>query len=124
MLRLVTIKESQIPEDDLDLASGVYAMRPLQHAAMEITYLAIDKKYQAQHLGTETLKMIIANIQRISEEIPIRYIVLDSLKAKIEFYEKRGFKTLGEPDIHSETQYMYMDCLRDRTDLEEYINQF
>lgn len=85
MVKLVTLRESQIPPEELDYYSTVYAGRPMEYAAVELTYLAIDKDLQGLGLGTAVLKLLIHRVMEVSDVIPIRYLVLNALKAKVSF---------------------------------------
>ena len=82
MVKLVTLRESQLPPEELDYYSTVYAGRPMEYAAVELTYLAIDKDLQGLGLGTAVLKLLIHRVMEVSDVIPIRYLVLNALKAK------------------------------------------
>lgn len=98
--------------------------RPLEHSAVELTYLAVKREIQGNGIGGTVLGLLVRMIRDVSEKFPIRYIVLHALRAKIEFYHKRGFQTLGEAGRDEETQLMYLDCLEERKELEEYLQQF
>ena len=115
MVKLVTLRESQIPPEELDYYSTVYAGRPMEYAAVELTYLAIDKGLQGLGLGTAVLKLLIHRVMEVSEVIPIRYLVLNALKAKVSFYLRAG---------ETGTQFMYLDCLRNRQALEDYLEEY
>lgn len=122
MVKLVTLRESQLPPEELDYYSTVYAGRPMEYAAVELTYLAIDKDLQGLGLGTAVLKLLIHRVMEVSDVIPIRYLVLNALKAKVSFYLRAGFQPLGEGETG--TQFMYLDCLRNRQALEDYLEEY
>lgn len=122
MIKLVTLNKEHIPAEEQECFSEVYANRSLQHAAVEITYLAVDEKVQSKGIGTAALKIIVEKVRLISNDIPIRYIVLNSLLGKVAFYQKRGFQPLGDHAKDGKTQFMYLDCIEDRSSLEEYLD--
>lgn len=122
MIKLVTLNKEHIPEEEQECYSQVYANRSLQHAAIEITYLAIDEKVQRNGVGASALKLIVNKIRLASRDVPIRYIVLDSLVGKMSFYKDKGFQPLGNRSEDGETQFMYLDCIEDRQLLDAYIN--
>lgn len=65
--------------------------------AIEITYLAIDKRYQKQGYGSTILQNIIYETFRYSEEFSeVNAIVVSSLKDKVHFYEKNKFVKFTE----------------------------
>lgn len=65
---------------------------------------------------------IVRHTLSLSEQLPIRYLVLHALLEMVPFYEKRGFQALGEAE--GETQFMYLDCLRDRSALSAYLDHY
>ena len=122
MVKLVTLQEVQIPPEEQDFYSTVYAGRSREASAVELTYLAIDRALQGNGLGTAVLKRLIYRVMEISETLPIRYLVLNALKAKVPFYLNAGFQPLGEEKMG--TQFMYFDCLRDRRALDAYLEEY
>ncbi len=121
MIKVVTLQEAQLPEDEVDCYSEVYAGRPRESSAVEITYLAVDQTFQGRHIGSFALKLLMGQIITISQRIPIRYIVVNALKEKVPFYLKFGFQTLGHAAEKSATEFLYFDCLVDRQALDEYL---
>lgn len=75
------------------------------YPAIDIPKLAIDKKFQRKGIGEYTLKAAIGKILSISEDIGCRYITLDSVKDKVGFYKKYGFKIV---DIYKNDEYTKM----------------
>lgn len=90
--------------------------------AIHIGYLAIDKSYQGNHVGTYVLKGIISNIQGISQKIPIRLITIDALSVYHEWYERIGFRDIPGTECTDDIIPMHMDCISDvhRKLLDEY----
>lgn len=121
MIKLVTLNKEHIPEEEQEYYSQVYANRSLQHSAIEITYLAVNEKVQGRGIGVSVLKFLINKIRSIGKEIPIRYIVVNSLIERISFYKDRGFQPLGNCSDDRETQFMYLDCIEDRKAIADYV---
>ena len=121
MIKLVTLNKEHIPEEDQDCYSRVYANRSLQYSAIEITYLAVDVNIQRKRIGTSALELIVSKIRLASRDVPIKYIVINSLVGKISFYEERGFQSLGNRSEDGETQFMYL-CIEDHQELDDYID--
>ena len=119
--RLDTLNKEHIPEEDQDCYSRVYANRSLQYSAIEITYLAVDVNIQRKRIGTSALELIVSKIRLASRDVPIKYIVINSLVGKISFYEERGFQSLGNRSEDGETQFMYL-CIEDHQELDDYID--
>ena len=91
------------------------------YTTIKIDFIAIDKKYQGQNLGTTALKIIISSLKVLSGQYPIRMIILDALKEKIQWYKHIGFKIINQPsNPDSATIPMYLDCIDDYSLIEQY----
>ena len=61
--------------------------------ALEISQLAVDKRYERQNIGRTRIGKIIAIACEINEQFSgIKYIVLCSVKSAEEFYQRVNFK--------------------------------
>lgn len=79
--------------------------------AIKLEYLAIDRLYQHFGNGTQVLKYIIQEAKEYSEKIPIRFLSIDALAEKVDWYIDRGFQ-LYNPDDRNHaaiTVPMYVD---------------
>jgi len=82
-----------------------------QFSSIHIEYLAIDEKYQRKRIGTMALPLILLNLKPKTEKIPVRYITLNSLIDKVEWYRLFGFEPMTTvADIDGNIP-MYLDCL-------------
>lgn len=91
--------------------------------AVNIEYIAVDKKYQGYRFGTRILQQIITDVQKLCEYWPVRFITLDALTTKIDWYKTLGFKEFKPNDDSSSTVRMYLDCAP--IDLiQSYVNTF
>lgn len=81
------------------------------YAAIRLNYLAIDKNYQYQGLGTKVLSYITQQVNKYSKVLPVRFLSLDALRDKVEWYSSRGFQFYDERELggKSDTVAMYMD---------------
>ena len=79
--------------------------------AVKIARLAVDKRHQGKDLGTQLVDFSIAVTQaRIMPHIGCRFLVLDSKRQSIAFYEKRGFRLLDtEHNRREEHPVMFID---------------
>ena len=75
------------------------------YPAIDILKLAIIIKFQGKGVGEYTLKYAIGIVMSISEHIGCRYVTLDSVKDKVGFYKKYGFKIV---DIYKDDEYTKM----------------
>lgn len=80
-------------------------------SAIKLEYLAIDRSYQRMGNGTAVLKYIVQLAKEYSERLPIRFLSLDALTEKIEWYVKRGFQLYTPINLAQSrnTVPMYMD---------------
>jgi len=65
----------------------------------------VTKKFQGIGIGEYILKAAIGKILSISQYIGCRYVTLDSVKDKVGFYKKYGFKIV---DIYKDDEYKKM----------------
>ena len=91
---------------------------------VKISYIAVDRKLQGFGIGSRVLNMLIRDIKELSERWPIRYIILDSLPERKDWYKKFGFAI--DTNLESKEKFavpMKMD-LMDREIAEAYTGQF
>ena len=91
--------------------------------SVHIRYLAIEKKYQSNKIGTNTLQVIIKDIEQFAENWPIRVITIDARNDLVEWYEKQGFKRMRKNTVGQDisTVAMYFDCMKFSHELETYL---
>lgn len=82
MLRFVSLHD-----EDED-----YYVDDKDYTALEISYLAIDSRFQGHGCGTLALKQLILLAQRIAAGLPVRFLVLDAFPDKEAWYVSAGFK--------------------------------
>ena len=90
---------------------------------LEIQYLAVDKKYHHNNIGTDLLTKIIANLENQSEDIGGCGILIKALLDKEDWYSKRGFVNINihnYSDIY--TVPMYWN-LRNEDLIESYFEE-
>lgn len=95
------------------------------YSAIKLEYLAIDQKYQRAGNGTKVLKYIIHMAKQYSEQMPIRFLSIDALTEKVEWYIECGFQMYGQDNRGSEsiTVPMFMDFC-DMDTVMEYCQSF
>ena len=120
-LRLTTMVG---PNDEMneDYRSEIYGYEnPFHYAVIEISFLAVRKDRQGEKIGTTVLAQIIKFIMHQAKTLPIRFIVIDALKEKVDWYTDIGFIPIGTYEGGKPTIKMYMDCV-ERGVLEQYVN--
>ena len=100
-----TLAASSIEVLAVDTVNGIEEFPESVYPAVDIPKLAITKKFQGKGIGEYTLKAAIGKILSISKNIGCRYIILDSVKDKVGFYKKYGFKIV---DVYKDDEYIKM----------------
>lgn len=118
MIKFRTIKFELLPVELKDYYSSLIK----DCCALHINYIAIDKKFQGRKIGTNVLKIIIAQVVNICNQWPITIITLDALKEKYEWYKKIGFLAFSEEDVASKdiTIPMYISCILNKEAVNNY----
>ena len=70
---------------------GNFVLNVSEGATLEISYIAIDEKFQKRGLGTIVLKSLVFRAKKFSDSLPIRYLILDAFKDKEAWYTSAGF---------------------------------
>ena len=93
--------------------------------AIHIRFLAIDKSYQRNRIGTAALETIIKRIQDLAEEWPVSMITIDARDELVEWYEQVGFKKMvkNSPGQDGITVAMYYSCIKHPEKLKEYMEE-
>lgn len=90
-----------------------YYERDREFIALEISYLAIDRRLQRRGIGTRVLKMLIQMAQRIAASLPVRFLVIDAFPEKEAWYTGAGFRTYPKVEDlrYPDTVPMRMDLI-------------
>ena len=107
MLKFVSIDIGKCPDEISEFYEDSFEPHL---CAVNIEYIAVDKKYQGYHFGTYILQQIITDVQNLCEYWPVRFITLDALTTKIDWYKTLGFKEFKPNNDSSSTVRMYLDC--------------
>jgi GNAT superfamily N-acetyltransferase len=100
-----TLSASGIEVLAIDAVDSVKEFSESIYPAIDIHKLAVTEKFQGRGVGRYALNAAIGKILYVSEHIGCRYITLDSVKNKIGFYRKHGFKIV---DIYKDDEYVKM----------------
>ena len=60
--------------------------------ALEISYIAIDTRIQKNGIGKRVLTRLMSDAHQLSKDLPIRFLIIDALDDKKEWYSKAGFE--------------------------------
>jgi GNAT superfamily N-acetyltransferase len=63
-----------------------------KYPGVKIARLAMDSRFERRGIGTYLLAAAIGKTLSVCESIGCRYILVDSKKSSINFYQKNGFK--------------------------------
>lgn len=113
--------------EDSDAPIAEYYNNSPSYGALQIDFIAIDKKIHNHGVGTNALSFFVDQARKIYNTLPIRVVVLDALRDKLSWYSNRGFVPIKSSDTEgtSETIKMYYDLMpnEDLSILEQYIDQ-
>lgn len=90
--------------------------------SLYINYLAIETKFQKNKIGTKTLEKIITETRQLTNILPIRFITINAVPDKIDWYKKIGFSEMGK-DIDSVNKYMFIDLIKNKQQLVDYCDE-
>ncbi len=93
-----------------------------EYGILKLKYIIIDERYRNQHVGTAILNSIIRYADQASKQVPIRFLVLEALKEKCQWYEGLGFQYLPESENDS-TVLMFMDFIN-KEQLDDYLRTY
>lgn len=84
--------------------------------AVKIARLAVDKSLQGAGLGRRMLEWCIAHIKlSIMPHVGCRFLVVDSKRNSVQFYEKSGFVLLNtESNNSDEHPLMFLDLYKNK----------
>lgn len=101
----IELEDGQKPEEPVR-ANGYPA-----HPAVKIVRLAIDKTIQRMGFGEQLMDWTIAHVtDQIMPKVGCRYLIVDSKKESIAFYEKSGFILVNsEVNRAAEHPMMFID---------------
>lgn len=82
--------------------------------AIKIARLAVDTKYRGRQLGEQLVSFSVGIVKdAIMPHVGCRFVVVDSKKSAVRFYEKVGFTLLDTPSNKALDQpVMYLDILK------------
>ncbi len=92
-----------------------------EYPIIYLDILCIDDRYQGKGIGTAILKTIIAIARKISDQVGCRFIILDALKEKKQWYLARGFDLLENGENDKPTITMGIDFI-DLDKINDYIS--
>ncbi len=101
------IKFVWLEDEDAD-----YYDEHLDFIALEISYLAIDLRFQKHGFGSSALNALIQMAKQISSELPVRFLVINAFEKWVPWYTKAGFAPYPKKE-----DPRYPNCVPMRMDL-------
>lgn len=82
--------------------------------AVKIARLAVDKRYSGQGLGSQLVNLALAIVKEdVIPNIGCRFIVVDSKKNSVKFYEKKGFTLLDtQANRNRDNPLLFIDLIK------------
>jgi ribosomal protein S18 acetylase RimI-like enzyme len=93
------------------------------YPSIKIARLAVDSRFERRGIGTHLLYAAIGKALSISDSVGCRFVLVDSKKDAISFYEKYGFKKaiLKEKDKRDNYAPMYFDLQPTLLKINSYV---
>lgn len=111
----ISILLSEIRKDFANLEDCPEASR-FDFPAVKIARLATDRRYEGRGLGTALIDLVVGIVQdQVVPHVGCRFMILDANRAKIEYYQRRGFVLVENPENLDEAHQnpvMFMDLHR------------
>ena len=104
---IISIRE--ICPNEIDLYAEYFADSK-SFGVVYLNYIAIKETKQHNGYGTRFLCYMLKKIREHSKILPIRFITLEALKDKVQWYEDKGFKKL-DSCYSNGNQRMYLDIM-------------
>ncbi|MCM1431771.1 MAG: GNAT family N-acetyltransferase [Muribaculaceae bacterium] len=122
MLMFREIELEIFPEEIAEIDPGIKDERL---SAVHIRYLAIDKRYQGNKIGTSVLHVVMKQIEDLAGQWPIRVITIDAREDLLDWYAREGFRRMlkNSPGQDGITTAMFFDCMKFSGELADYINE-
>lgn len=119
------VSVTHISVDNADAPIAEYYSNAPSYGALKIDFIAVDKRVHRKGIGTTALAFFVSEARRFYEIVPIRVLVIDALREKMDWYTARGFDLLNSKERSdiSPTVKMYIDLIsaEDKDKLEEYV---
>lgn len=94
--------------DSIDREQYAVSARTVPGVLLEL--IAVDNRMQRSGLGKQLLLAAVALAGQVSEVVGARFLVLDSLPERVDFYGKNKFRrTVKQPD--EATVFMILDLM-------------
>ena len=116
----------EIELEDISDEFSIYdaSLKGNKISSVYIRFLAIDKEHQRRKIGTNVIKIIIKQVETISNNWPVRIITIDGRNDLIDWYHQLGFvemqnNTSGQDGT---TTAMYYNCTKYEKEINEYVS--
>ena len=95
-------------------------MIQMNTGAIELDFIAVDKKYQRQGIGKYIIDYIINKLSEFIYFFGCRYFLLYAINEQVKWYKKLGFDIFLVSENPQNQILMYMD-FRDRLEIDRII---
>ena len=93
---------------------GLDEYRHKEYPAVKIGKLAVDTHYRGVDLGSKLVSLAVAIVkEKVMPQVGCRFLIVDSHKTAVDFYQKQGFSLLDTEENKSrENPIMFLDIRR------------
>ncbi|MCY8235533.1 GNAT family N-acetyltransferase [Priestia endophytica] len=92
--------------------------------AVELSYIAVDERYQEQGIGTYVIKVLIGQAMALNKTFACRYFFLRSVPEKVAYYsdpEVLGFEQVSIDEEGLHLMKYYIPDFNDFTEFEDHL---
>ena len=104
----ITLATDTIGTKEIYVSDGLERYKYSKYPGIKIARLAVDSRFERRGIGTHLLFAGIGKALSICDSVGCRYILIDSKKESISFYEKYGFK-IAEKNKKKDFAPMYLN---------------
>lgn len=110
LVSFFSLSAGEIDKADLPRATKPYPSYPV----IRLGRLAVDKRYQFQGYGYETMIEVFRTYLEVVEKIGAIALVVDAYPSSVSFYEKVGFDHLLVQEDKTESLFLFTQTIKQK----------
>ena len=114
VMAYVTTLCTQISVEQFQEQAPIESFKYKDYPAIKLARLAVDTELQGQGVGSSLVDFVIGlAVEHVMPHTGCRFLVVDSKPQSVTFYERKGFKKIGEAGANGQsTTTMFIDLHR------------
>lgn len=112
-LGVFTLSVSNISMENTDTHMADHYWDSPSFGAVKLDYIAVDHRLQNRGIGKSILAYVVSLAQKMYLDWPVRVLILDALREKVEWYRCCGFDVMDNREMQSDTPtvHMFLDLM-------------